>query len=133
MNITIGYDFLKNKFMQNDEKNINNNEKIILEKIIDMLKGDFEISNFKIIAKSDAYLTLTYMKRDIVRLKYTNNTKWISIFIMPKYKKDYENEPIFEAQKNKNQLFWKSKITDDNIGKYIDYINIACTEIQKQI
>ena len=133
MEINIGYDFNDNKFITGKEKIIRDKEKQILEIIIDSLKEKFEKDNFKIEAKSDDYLTLLYKNGDIVRIKYSDRSKWISIFIPPKYKKEFENDILFETQKNKNQLFWKSKITDNNIDKYLKYITIACLETQKQL
>lgn len=133
MEINIGYDFNDNKFIAGKEKIIHNKEKQILEIIIDSLKEKFGKDNFKIEAKSDDYLTLLYKNGDIVRIKYSDRSKWISIFIPPKYRKEFENDMLFETQKNKNQLFWKSTITENNIGKYLKYITIACLETQKLI
>lgn len=67
------------------------------------------------------YTTLKYKDYDIVRLKYGDLSKWIEVFVRDK--KKYMDNPLFEAQKNKNQLYWKSKInTIEDLDKYIDII-----------
>lgn len=70
------------------------------------------------------YTTLQYHDVDILRLKYSDGAKWVRIFIVPKYKKKYIDDPLFSEEEKKTQLFWKSTIeSKDDLDKFIDIIN----------
>lgn len=126
MEIVLGYDFNKNEIITNKEKNVNQVEKNILEQIANYLS----LSDYNIVANSDDYTTLEYKEYDIVRLKYSQRTKWISIFMTNNDKKENIDNVLFDAQKNKKQLLWKSIITDD-IDIYLNFIKNKCSEIDK--
>lgn len=129
MSINIGYDFKNNKpIVESDftrERTKNNDEIELLNKIA----TDLGIVNYEIVNNSDNYTTLKYKEYDLVRLKYTTRTKWISIFLSKEERNSNIDNPLFDAQKNKNQLFWKSTINQD-IDIYYPFIEKYYKEIQ---
>lgn len=86
------------------------------------------IKNFnydiKIVSNSANYTTIQYHDCDIMRLKFGTLGKWIDLFIVPKYKKKYIDNPLFEMEKNKNRVFWKAKIERvEDLNNFIGIIN----------
>lgn len=124
MSIHIGYDFNKKEIITNF-KTINMKENEILEKIA----KDIKIDNYEIINNSTDYTTLKYKDYDLVRLKYTESSKWISLFLTKEDKNNNINNNLFDAQKNKNQLFWKSNINSD-IDIYYSFIKNKYNELK---
>lgn len=124
MNIKIGFDFKNNNIIKNENKEKNNIEKDLLLQIV----KELNINDYDIVKKSDDYTTLTYKEYDVVRLKYSDSAKWISICLCKNDKKNNIDNILFKTQKNKNQLFWKSIITD-NISVYYEFIKNRCNEI----
>lgn len=124
MSINVGYDFETNGFIANNKK-----ENLEETKILTKIASDLNLTNYKIENKSNNYSTLCYLNYDIIRLKYTNKSKWISILLTKDDKKKYINNSLFEQQKNKNQLFWKSIINSD-IEVYYDFIKNSCNNIK---
>lgn len=133
MKIEFGYNFETNKIIENNkEKTINQDEFIILQSIINILKNKFDINNFSIISNTNNYLTLKYKDFDIARIKYTDKSKWISILILDKKDRlSNEHNTLFDAQAKKSQLQWKSNLTDNDISKYITFLENTCIEINK--
>lgn len=125
MSIHIGYDFNKKEIITNF-KTINMKENEILEKIA----KDIKIDNYVIINNSTDYTTLKYKDYDLVRLKYTESSKWISLFLTKEDKNNNINNILFDAQKNKNQLFWKSNINSD-IDIYYSFIKNKYNELKQ--
>lgn len=92
----------------------------ILNNFVDSYLSDYK-DKMQVVSNSGNYTTLKYGDFDLIRLKYSDNTKWITIFIPPKYKNDYIDNDLFITQKNKNQLHWKSLINDKtDLSKYVD-------------
>lgn len=120
----IGFDFLNNKIIKDEGKEKNITEENLLLQIV----KDLDLKKYDIVNNSDDYTTLTYKEYDIVRLKYTDSAKWISICLCKNDKKNNIDNILFKTQKNKNQLFWKSIITD-NISVYYEFIKNRCNEI----
>ena len=106
--------------MQEHEKDAT--EEDIWNLIINDLYIDFSL--FKYEKKSDDYSTFTYKERDLFRIKYTSEARWIAIFIPPKDKQKYIDNPLFSIQKNKNQIYWKS-----NVHSIYDYKEILLNAI----
>lgn len=130
MSIKIGYDFNKNELLKDKDLTINQKEKDLLEQIINAIIDEFIISDFNIVKNCNDYSTLQYKQRDLVRIKYTNNSKWISLLMVDKKcKEDNINNPIFENEKNKNKLHWKSLLNNDDIHVYIPLIIKNCEYI----
>ena len=125
MSINIGYNFKNNEFI-NNLKTININELNILNQIA----KDIGIENFELVNNSEDYTTLKYNDYDLIRLKYTDNAKWISIFLTKEDKSLNIDNILFAAQKNKNQLFWKSDINGD-LSVYYSFIKNKYNELKQ--
>lgn len=108
-------------------------EKKILLNLIEYFNKEYKKDNFNIIQNTMDYTTLKYNNFDIVRLKYTNKTKWIKLFLTPSDKYLYINNDLFSAQKNKNEFYWKSLLyNEDDIIKYSNIIRNCINYIIKQ-
>ena len=109
--ITIGYDFDKNKTIEDSGHELNEVEAAILEYISNNLECNDPLA-FKISANSSNYTTLSYLDVDIVRVKQTPKTSWIKIMISNDDNKTQRNNPIFANQNNKGESFWKCDVDD---------------------
>ena len=85
--------------------------------IIDDLGIDKSL--FKYVKPSENYSTIQYKDFDFIRIKYTDNAKWIQIPMTTAMRKVNKDNPLFDAEENKNKVFWKSNIKDLH-----DYKNI---------
>ncbi|MER1959158.1 MAG: hypothetical protein ABS942_17380 [Solibacillus sp.] len=91
----------------------------------------------EIVRKSDSYATMVIRGKewdfDLIRIKITDKTKWLSLSLSKNDRKVFESSPLFEAQKKKSQLHWKSKIQKVNdISQYKDLIinsYLECIEL----
>lgn len=125
--MNIGFDFNKGTIISSGDKPQNEDENRIIYAILDKLDVNTEMC--KIEKNSTDYTTLKYKQYDLLRIKYTNGAKWIKILMANKeLKNEYMDNPLFEAQKNKNEIMWKSTI--DNIDDYIDIINKVIKNIK---
>lgn len=96
------------------------NEVDILNHFVDSYLSEYK-DKLKVVSNTDDYTTLQYDEMDLMKLKYSDNAKWITIFVAPKIKKDYIDNELFITQKNKNQLHWKSFIKSDaDLTKYVE-------------
>lgn len=96
------------------------NEEEILNNFIDSYLSEYK-DKLIVVSNTNDYTTLQYNEMDLIRLKYSDKSKWITIFISPTIKNEYMNNELFINQKNKNQLHWKSNLTSSNdLQKYID-------------
>lgn len=88
--------------------------------IIDDLGIDKSL--FKFVKPCEDYSTVRYNDEeiDLFRIKYSDRTKWIGILTTPDIRKKYNDDPLFEAQKNKNKVMWKSNIK--NLHDYKDIL-----------
>ena len=122
----IGYDFLKNEIIKDEEKAHVPSE----EEAIDIIMNDLGISNYEVVKNSDDYTTLVYRDYDLFRIKYTPKAHWINIIIFPSMKKEYSDSPLFSSQANKNQMYWKSNIY--SLFDYKEVLLASINEINKQ-
>lgn len=58
------------------------------------------------------YSTIRYKGFDLFRIKYTDNTKWIRVPMTTKMRKANMDNKLFDAEKNKNKVMWKSDINN---------------------
>ena len=91
---------------------LTNEENLFYKELINILKSaNINTNKIKLMKKAQNYITLVDDRNyDILRFKLTQKTKWVSIYMTPENHFNEKNNPIFDAQKNKGQLFWKSKI-----------------------
>jgi hypothetical protein len=100
----------------------------IEENILKEYAKNFDV-DFTIEHNCQDYTTLKYKEYDVVRLKYGQLSKWIKLFVQDKQK--YMNDPLFETQQNKKELYWKSAInTIEDLDKYIEIIKERLEKIK---
>ncbi len=120
--------FLIGKKKEYINKNSNNESEILNSWI--KLFNNYDSTKFSIVNNSKDYTTLTFYNYDLIRLKYTENSKWIKIFLTPADKLKYQNDSKFDSQINKKEFFWKANIkTTDDIKLFLDVINNRCEQI----
>lgn len=101
----------------------NETEEDICKNIIEDLGVDSSLFSFSKHCKE--YTTLKYKDNDIARIKYTSGARWIKILISNDSSKIYMDSPLFDAQQNKRQAFWKS-----NIKSIYDYKDVLLYAIK---
>lgn len=108
------YGLVFSHYGEERELNLNDDEKKFVDIVFEMLEGDVDVSKLKVTRKSDNYATIEIQgaeyDSDLIRFKYTGKAKWISIFLSEEDRRKYVDDPLFEAQKKKTQLHWKSKM-----------------------
>lgn len=118
------------KFSQyGEELNINLNEeetqaiKLILEMLEDTV---INIEKLEVTRKSESYATIVLRGNDwdfdFVRFKFTDKTKWISLNLSKADRVAYKDDALFEAQKKKTQIQWKSVLQSN--GELPNYKNL---------
>lgn len=66
-----------------------------------------------VVRKSDSYATIIVRGAydfDLMRFKYNARAKWAAVPMTNSSSKAQRDNPLFAAQKNKNQLVWKAAI-----------------------
>ena len=108
--------------------NLKEEEKRAVKLIFDMLQ-DTEINSEKleVVRKSDSYATIVIRGNawdfDLVRFKFTNRTKWIALSLSEADREAYKEHALFEAQKKKTQIQWKSTLKSiDDLPVYKNLI-----------
>ena len=91
-------------------------------KIIDDLGIDKSL--FEYVKPRQEYSTIRYKGIDLFRIKYTDNTKWIQVPMTTQMRKANMDNPLFDIEKNKNKVFWKS-----NINNLLDYKDLLLQTI----
>lgn len=103
----------------------NADEEEIANLIVDDLGLDKAL--FKYTKPCQDYSTMTYKNVDLFRLKYTDKARWIKCFISKETRAKYSDDKLFESQKNKGQVYWKSTI--NSIFDYKDILLSATKQI----
>lgn len=124
MSIKIGYDFNNKSFISNEIKE-NIKEIEIANKIMN------KIENLKIEKKSDSYTTLCFNGSDVVRITFNSRSNFINLALSSEDKERNRNNEMFDLQKNKNQLFWKTNYDENKLDVYVEFINNYIEEIKK--
>lgn len=101
-------------------------EDYILREFIKTL--DYPNEDFKIVKPSQNYTTLKYKDYDLIRLKYTDITKWLEVPVIKDMKKKYIGDPLFE-EKTKKNIFWKSFLNDTDLSAYKEIIDYFIVKI----
>lgn len=113
------------KGVEQDYQHVKSEEEAA-NKIIDDLGLDKSL--FEYVKPSQEYSTIRYKGIDLFRIKYTDNTKWIQIPMSTQMRKANIENKLFDAEDNKNKVFWKSNIKDlhdykDLLLEVIDFRN----------
>lgn len=110
-------EFLIGKKDEYENPNAEIEENILKEYIRNF---DYELS---IVHNSKSYTTIQYHNVDILRLHYSDLSKWINIFIVPKYKDKYIDNPLFSENDNFNRISWFARINSiEDLDLFIDII-----------
>ena len=89
-----------------------------------MLEGTvINIDKLGVTRKSDSYATIVlhgnHWDFDFVRFKFTDRTKWIALNLSKADREAYKDDALFEAQKKKTQIQWKSALQSiEDLPKY---------------
>ena len=132
MKIVLGYEnghliLGENKDKYHDNPNGELEEEILLHYAKNFDKEMYVEHNSK------NYSTLRYKNYDVIRFHYSNISKWLELFIIPKEKNKYINNPLFQETKNFNVLYWHSKINNpSDLQNYIDIVNEDLNFIDEQ-
>lgn len=79
--------------------------------------------------RSDNYVSLVIGYNDFLRFKYSSRAKWVSLDLPSSVASKNKDNPIFAAQKNKDQRHWKAEIASlDDLDKMADFIIASCKE-----
>ena len=118
-----GQPYVRSQFRK--ELDANDDEMRIAEHFISAISAVNPDAPVSLERRSENYLSLCLGDNDFLRFKYTERAKWLSIdtsFL------DIEDDnPLFEAQKNKRQRHWRAKISDiADINKFDEYVIKAC-------
>lgn len=110
----------------------NKTEEEIAKTIIDDLGVDKTL--FEYAKPCEDYSTIRYKGYDLFRLKYTENTKWIRIPMTTQMRKDNIDNKLFDAEKNKNKVLWKSELSNPFVYKdlLLEFIAFRDEELQKK-
>lgn len=77
--------------------------------------------------KSQSYISMLYGENDFLRLKYSDKAKWISLRIPKDIANSNIDNPLFDAQKNKNQFHWRGNLKSlDDLNLFKSYIIASC-------
>lgn len=110
-------------FENNYTVDLTKKEKTFIDYLFNILSSSIDMEKLGIIKKSASYTTITYTNKDthdLIRFKLTDLTMWASVFITKENAILNKDNPVFAAQKNKNQLYWKATLkspTDCNFLK----------------
>lgn len=95
---------------------LNNEEREVATTIISTLvESGIDAAKLEVVRKSDDYATIMHRgsewNADIARFKFTPRAKWVSIEVPESRRSELSSNAMFDAQKNKKQAMWKSKIS----------------------
>ena len=112
-----------------EERDINlNDEEIQAVKLIfEMLEDTvINLEKLEVTRKSESYATIVLRGKDwdfdFVRFKFTDKTKWIALNLSKADRATYKDDALFEAQKKKTQIQWKSVL--QSVGDLPKYKNL---------
>lgn len=109
-------------------------EKEFCRRLLEEISRSVDTDKISLVKNSDSYTSVCYGEgaaTDFLRFKLTDRTKWMSLSIAKKDKKENENNPFFAAQKNKNQRHWKAQLI--NIDDFIPYVDLIINSINEII
>lgn len=95
--------------------------------IDELVKRGKEKSRFSIEHRAQDYTSLLYDLEDFIRIKMTDNVKWISLALSETDRQKYMESALFSVQRNKTQLHWRSDFDSfDSLKQYVDFAERAC-------
>lgn len=135
MSITIGFDFENmNPIVSSSfdkELSMSDEEQEALSIFQKILSETIDLSKITLERRSKDYLSLIFNENDFLRFKFSPRSKWLSIRLTANDRKTNIDNPLFVTQKNKNELHWKSKVSNINeLFKYKEFIISACSSFK---
>ena len=134
MPITISYENGSISVKSSFEKELNMSplEQEASELILSLLHDSVDCSKIRLERRSDSYVSMFYGENNnFLRFKLSDKTKWLSIQMCYEDRIDNIDNPLFSAQKNKNQFHWKSQFTSlSDLQKYKTFLVNACLMCQ---
>ncbi len=92
--------------------------------IDELTKLGWDHDEFKIEHRSENYTSLFYGINNILRIKISENVKWISIIVCNEDRKLLRDSPLFAHQENKNEAHWKSYFKDiSDLHNYLEIVS----------
>lgn len=132
MEITIGLDSSGSVVISKSWERpveLTDQEEELVNAILDEL-GDMA-EDVKTSRRSKDYVSLVYGSNDFVRVKATERAQWISIRISLEDRDLYEDDPLFDAQKNKNRAHWKvNPVSLEDIEDLGEVLRNACVDYE---
>lgn len=121
-----------------EERDVDLNEEEVqaVELIFEILKDTVVNTNkLEVVRKSSSYATIVLRGNDFdfdfVRFKFTDKTKWITLNLSKNDRITYKDDPLFEAQKKKTQIHWKSALR--NIEDLLKYKNLMINSYSEYV
>lgn len=107
---------------------LNDEEQKFIDMIYSFLASYVDLSNLRLDKRSDNYTSLIYGEyNDFLRFRLSPRTKWLSLRLPSDIKADNIDNPLFDAQKNKNQFHWKAKLNSlEDVVDFKDFIVASC-------
>ena len=93
--------------------NLTESEMQLVEVVIPAFQELIKDDDVAVVRKSDSYATIIVRGAydyDLMRFKYNARAKWAAVPMTNSSSKAQRDNPLFAAQKNKNQLVWKAAI-----------------------
>lgn len=98
-------------------------EKEVLEKWVQFLNDRYMTNDFIIEQNAGDYSTISFKGSDFLRLHYGEKAKWVRLLIASAYKKQYIEDIRFIDEPNKNKVFWRMYIDNDDINAFVDILD----------
>lgn len=132
--IKIGYDPENGPFVESSldkDLDANENEVAIFKHFDSVLKDNGITEDFHLEQRSSSYVSAIFRGSDVLRMKFTDRAKWISLDMWGQ-EAEHNDNFLFAAQKNKSQRHWKAKI--DSLEDLIHFDELflkICRETQE--
>lgn len=119
-------DFLDGIDLFEKDLNMNAEEEKMVKIILSFLPSDIS-QQIVVKRRSESYISLFYGENNFLRLKYSKKAKWVSLFLPHDLATANKDNPLFAAQKNKNQFHWRSDLKAlDDLYSLRDFIVASC-------
>ena len=97
------------------------------ERVKALLAADFDEAAFSVSKKSKDYTTLVYKEYDVMRIKISDRSRWIAVYVSGQDRKKYMDDPLFAKQLNKKEFAWKSEISNlEDLAKFERFFTKQC-------
>lgn len=116
------------------ELELTEQEKDFVDALFDMLKDCIDLKELDVMKKASEYATVIIKSKklergyDLVRFKLTPRTMWAAVWMTPETMEKCGDDALFDAQKNKKQSHWKSKLNSPDDVLKLKPVLIAAIE-----